>query len=107
MKHLLPLTSQRLESTKQTALPPKRHLGWATVTHPFHPLLGKRFEVLKVRKVRGKEILSLFDEHNGSITLPREWTDQAPPSPYLGLVAHAPVLDVGCLIELRELIQGC
>jgi hypothetical protein len=80
-------------------------LGWATVTHPFHPLLGKRFLVLKKRRVGGQEVLSLFDEPNGTVALPREWTDHAPPSPYATVLEPAPVLDVAGLIKLRELLQ--
>ena len=80
-------------------------MGWATVTHPFHPLLGKRFLILKMRRVGGREVLSLFDEHNGTIALPREWTDQAPPSMVSSVLAQAPILHPACLIQLRELAQ--
>src|SRR5438093_646083 len=71
----------------------------------FHPLLGKRFLVLKVRRVGGRQVLSLFDEHNGTVALPREWTDQAPRSPYSSVLEQAPVLQVACLIKLRELVN--
>jgi len=67
--------------------------------------LGKRFLVLKVRRVGGRQVLSLFDEHNGTVALPREWTDQAPPSPYSSVLEQAPVLHVACLIKLRELVN--
>jgi len=80
-------------------------LGWATVTHPFHPLLGKRFLILKMRRVGGREVLSLFDEVNGPLALPREWTDQAPPSPYADVLGQAPVLHLPCLIKLQELVE--
>ena len=80
-------------------------MGWATVTHPFHPLLGKQFLILKMRRVGGREVLSLFDEHNGTIALPREWTDQAPPSMVSSVLAQAPILHPACLIQLRELAQ--
>ncbi len=80
-------------------------MGWATVTHPFHPLSGKRFLILKARKVGGREILSLFDEGNGTITLPREWTDQARPSLYISVLEPAPILDAACLLQLQERVQ--
>jgi hypothetical protein len=80
-------------------------LGWATVTHPFHPLSGKRFLVLKRRRVGGREVLSLFDEGPGTIALPREWTDQAPPSPYASVLESPPILHTACLIKLQELVQ--
>ena len=90
---------------KLTALPPNKHLGWATVTHPFHPLLGKRFLVLKVRRAAGHQVLSLFDEHNGTAALPRDWTDQAQPSPYSSVLEPPPILHPACLLKLHELVQ--
>lgn len=80
-------------------------MGWATVTHPFHPLLGKRFLVLKTRRTSGQVILSLFAEGHGTIALPREWTDQAPPSPYTAVLPAPPILDALCLIKLRGLVE--
>ncbi|MGH8336193.1 MAG: DUF5372 family protein, partial [Gammaproteobacteria bacterium] len=40
----------RLERTTQVA---NESLGWAEVRHPFHPLKGQRFPVLKTRRVGG------------------------------------------------------
>ena len=76
------------------------------ITHPFHPLVGQRFAILKVRKIAGQDVLSLFDETRGSLTMPRAWTDQAEPSPYAGLPEPAPRLDVRCLLKLHELIRA-
>jgi hypothetical protein len=80
-------------------------LGWATVTHPFHPLSGKRFLVLKARKVGGREVLSLFEEGKGTVTLPREWTDHACPSLYSSVLEPPPILHAACLVKLQELVQ--
>jgi hypothetical protein len=67
--------------------------------------LGKRFLVLKVRKTAGREVLSLFDEHMGTVALPREWTDQGPPCAYSSVLEQAPVLHAACLLKLQELVQ--
>jgi hypothetical protein len=75
------------------------------VTHPFHPLLGKRFLILRVRRVGGHEVLSLFDEDKGTIALRREWTDQAQPLPYSSVLDRPPLLHPTCLLKLRELIE--
>ena len=85
---------------------PKPALGWAVITHPFHPLAGQRFAILKVRKIAGQDVLSLFDEKRGSLTMPRAWTDQAEPSPYADLPEPAPRLDVRCLLKLHELVRA-
>ena len=59
--------------------------------------------MLKVRRVGGQEVLSLFDEHTGTAVLPREWTDQALPSAYAGLSEPPPILEVRCLLQLWQL----
>jgi hypothetical protein len=81
-------------------------LGWATVTHPFHPLCGKRFLFLKARRTGGREVLSLFAEDQGTIALPREWTDQDAPSPYAAALPTPPILDARCLVKLRGLVAA-
>lgn len=58
-----------------------------------------------MRRAGGREVLSLFAGQEGTIALPREWTDQAPPSAVSGLLPQAPILDPACLIQLRELAQ--
>ena len=75
------------------------------VTHPFHPLLGKRFLVLKTRRTGGREVLSLFAEGHGTIALPREWTDQAAPSLQATALPTPPILDARCLVKLRALVE--
>jgi len=79
-------------------------LGLATVIHPFHPLAGQRFLVLKIKKSASREILSLFDEQTGVFGLPREWTDLAPPS-WENLLDAPPILNARCLLELSNLVQ--
>ena len=91
--------------TIQTALVPHAALGSALITHPFHPLSGQRFSILKTRKIGGQEVLSLYDEKRGSLSIPRDWTDQAVLPPYSGLIEPAPILDVRCLLKLHDLVR--
>ena len=76
------------------------------MTHPFHPLKGQRFAILKIRKIGGHDVLSLYDEKKGSLPIPRDWTDQAVLLPEAGLIDPAPILDVRCLLKLHDLVQG-
>ena len=62
----------RLERTTQAS---NESLGWAEVRHPFHPLKGQRFPILKTRRVGRIETLILRDPTRGSIAVRREWTD--------------------------------
>lgn len=43
--------------------------------HPFHPPRGRRFPVLKTRRVGAIETLILREPTRGSIAVRREWTD--------------------------------
>jgi hypothetical protein len=92
--------------TVQTALASNSSLGWALITHPFHPLKGQRFAILKIRKIAGQEVLSLYDDKRGSLPIPRDWTDQAVLSPDAGLIEPAPILDVRCLLKLHDLVRA-
>jgi hypothetical protein len=58
---------------------PNAHLGWAEIRHPFHPLRGQRFEVLKTRRLAGLDTLILRDLAHGSFSIARDWTDWADP----------------------------
>ena len=81
-------------------------LGWALITHPFHPLKGQRYAILKIRKIAGREVFSLYDEKKGSLPIPRDWTDQAVLSADVGLIEPAPILDARCLLKLHDLVQA-
>lgn len=79
-------------------------MGLAEVVHPFHPLRGQRFAVLKIRRISGVEMLSLRHADLGSFAMPREWTDWAPPDKQ-ACVSDAPlVVDAFGLVTLAELI---
>jgi hypothetical protein len=78
-------------------------LGSAEVVHPFHPLRGKRFDVLKIRRVAGIERLSLRDPILGSFAVPREWTDWASPDERACASGLSLVVDAFGLVALAEL----
>jgi hypothetical protein len=48
------------------------------VTHPFHPLSGKRLRVLFERKLPGGPAVSCEGGPLGSVMLPLTWTDRGP-----------------------------
>ena len=68
-----------LAHTKRTALNRNRSLGSAEIVHPFHPLRGQQFAVLKMRTVSGIETLCLHHKELGSLAVPRDWTNWARP----------------------------
>src|SRR5215468_6781494 len=94
----------RLAHARRTALYPNRPLGSAEIVHPFHPFRGQQFPVLKVRKVSGVETLSLHHQELGSIAVPREWTNWAPPGSQACLGEEHLLVDAWGLVALEELV---
>ena len=85
---------------------PHSPLGWAEISHPFHPLRGRRFEVLKKRRVAGVDTLILREMERGTLSVPREWTDWADPSPYDSLTLPPHRLAADSLFELVALLDA-
>ena len=89
----------------RTALEPSSPLGWAEIRHPFHPLRGQRFEVLKKRRIAGVDTLILRELERGSFSVAREWTDWGDPS-LSDLLGFPPRrLDAQLLLELTSLLE--
>ena len=90
----------------RTALRPGQTLGSAEITHPFHPLRGQRFVVLKIRRISGVETLSLRHALMGSFAVRRDWTDWAPPgTPSESTDADTQLLiDAAGLLALADLV---
>jgi hypothetical protein len=80
-------------------------LGWAEIRHPFHPLRGQRFEVLKKRRIAGVDTLILRELQRGSFSVAREWTDWADPSLSDSLGFPPRRLDAQSLLELATLLE--
>ena len=81
-------------------------MGSAEIRHPFHPLRGQRFEVLKKRRVAGVDTLILRELQRGSFSVVREWTDWADPSLSDCLGSPPQRLDGESLLELVTLLEG-
>ena len=79
-------------------------MGWATVTHPFHPLRGQRFEVLKTRRAAGVDSLILRHPERGSYTVVQDWTDWGLPDVATGEHTRTAKLDAALLMDLAELL---
>jgi hypothetical protein len=80
-------------------------LGWAEIRHPFHPLRGHRFQVLKEHRTAGIDTLLLRELDRGTFSIAREWTDWADPSPYSSLGLPPQRLDIRSLFELVRLLE--
>ena len=87
----------------RTALQTNEGLGWAVIAHPFHPLRGQRFRILKSRTCSGRPTLILEGGECGTFSVLREWTDRDPPS---GTPEGkgGPILAAAALLELAALL---
>jgi len=94
-----------LGPSARTAQVLNEHLGWAEIRHPFHPLRGQRFPVLKTRRVAGTETLLLGHVERGSFSVAREWTDWGAPTVEDGCEVPARCFDLDMLLELIALID--
>lgn len=79
-------------------------MGYATITHPFHPLKGKCLKVLSSKTFNNCDILSLQGTSRGVIAIPREWTDKADSYPSDFLPKPHPILSFVHLQQLADLI---
>jgi hypothetical protein len=80
-------------------------LGWAEIRHPFHPLRGQRFQVLKTRRISGVDTLILREPARGSFSVAREWTDWVDPSACESRDSQPQRLDANLLLELVALLE--
>jgi hypothetical protein len=74
-----------------------------TVTHPYHPLRGQRFMVLKTVRICGKETFHIRAPSGNNLRVPIDWTDLAQPSH--GVATGALVLRFDQLLALSELVR--
>jgi uncharacterized protein DUF5372 len=79
-------------------------LGWATVTHPHHPLCGQRLAVIRVRRGADPDlIVRLPDGLHAALSV--SWTDYAAPADPSPPPASLPLLDGDGLRQAAELID--
>ncbi len=84
-------------------------MGYATITHPFHPYFGQSFKILQARKKPGTkqyyfslDTTELNQPHTLCVSI--DWTDRVEPYLFDGLPTEQKhILSYSMLIELMEL----
>ena len=76
-----------------------------TVTHPFHPLYQRQFELLSYRKSWGREYIDFRHENGEPGAIPLAWTDADQTDPFLTVAQGRAVFRVAELLQLVELID--
>ena len=81
------------------------------VTHPFHPLRGRRFQLLSYRNNWGEDRVTFEDQEGRVCALPASWTSVVAPDPFVALSAGRSFFRIEELMRLvalmREREGGC
>jgi hypothetical protein len=79
-------------------------LGSVEVTHPFHPLRGQKFAVLKLRTISGVATLSVRHPDLASFAIPAGWTDWSVSNTPPG--SQSLIIDAFGLAELAAIVES-
>ena len=85
-----------------TTADPKDESDWFTITHPFHPLRGTRYELLERRKTWSADRVFYFDGNGTQRSFATNLTDVLPPDAFLEASAGRAPFRLADLLELRE-----
>ena len=76
------------------------------VTHPFHPLFGREYDLFDYRHFWAEDRVVYVDEAGEARTLPARWTSAVAEDPAVALSAGRSYFRVTDLVELVRLIEG-
>ena len=79
-----------------------RHLR---ITHPFHPLKDKQFELVEHRCIFGESYLYFYDDTGVLREIPAVWTDFLKVDVFVELAMGRSPLHAGTLLELAHLVE--
>ena len=74
------------------------------VTHPFHPLYGREYELFAVRQAWNEERAYYKDERDEVHALPIAWTSVQPEDPFVSAAAGRCPVRLVDLQQIAELI---
>jgi len=75
------------------------------VTHPFHPLGGREFELLDLRQTWGERRVYFHDDDGRFVAMPVGWTDAEAADPFVLVAAGRSYFRMEDLVRLAELVE--
>jgi Family of unknown function (DUF5372) len=75
------------------------------ITHPFHPLRGKQFELIEHRCIFAESYVYFHDEDGQLREVPAVWTDFVPQDVFVERAAGRSPLHAGSLWALTRLLE--
>jgi hypothetical protein len=76
------------------------------VTHPFHPLLGRQFDLISYKHCWGEDRVFYVDESEQIRSLPARWTSAVADVPFLVVSGGRSHFRLADLLELVALVRG-
>lgn len=77
-----------------------------TVTHPFHPWQGKRFELVNCERRWGQWRVFFVTDDGELAYLPASWTDAGPRDPFVEQAAGRAVARWEDLLGLTAMVEN-
>jgi len=76
------------------------------ITHPFHPLFSREYELVEFRRAWGRDRVVFYDENENLITVPVSWTNLAQEAdPFVVLSEERAYFRPSDLLALVDLIK--
>lgn len=76
------------------------------MTHPFHPLRGREYDLIDYRHVWSEDRVVYVDETGAARSLPARWTSAVAEDPAVVVSAGRAHFRVADLLELATLVRG-
>jgi hypothetical protein len=75
------------------------------ITHPFHPLSGKQFDLVEHRCIFSESYVYFHDDCGHLREIPAAWTDFVKGDVFVEIAAGRSPLHVMCMLELADLVE--
>jgi len=76
------------------------------VTHPFHPLSGRDFDLVVRKKNWAEDRVFFFCDDGQLRSMPAGWTDVDPADPFVAVAAGRSMFRMEDLVALASLLDG-
>jgi hypothetical protein len=76
------------------------------ITHPFHPLRGRTFQLVDCRQTWGEDRVYFHDDAGQLARLPLQWTDVVPDDPTVVVGGGRAHFRYNDLCRLADLLEG-
>ena len=76
------------------------------MTHPFHPLCGREFDLVTYRQNWGEDRVYFQDDQGRLRALSAGWTSIGPDDPFVVVAAGRAAFRTADLLELAALLDG-